>query len=153
VTRDCGDPYLKRGFDVAVIIAVGLALGLNAHVVRADVVAVVSSNSPITALSKSQVVDIFLGKRTRFPDGSSAVPIDQTEGSAARDEFYTRIADMSPAQVKAFWSKIIFTGRGQPPKTVATGLEAKKVLVANPNAISYIDQSLIDSSVRVVLSP
>jgi ABC-type phosphate transport system substrate-binding protein len=135
------------------MIAVGLALGLNTSAVSADVVAVVSSNSPITALSKSQVVDIFLGKRTRFPDGNSAVPIDQTEGSAARDEFYTRIADMSPAQVKAFWSKIIFTGRGQPPKTVATSLEAKKALVANPNAIGYIDQSLVDSSVRVVLTP
>jgi ABC-type phosphate transport system substrate-binding protein len=135
------------------MIAVGLALGLNTSAVSADVVAVVSSNSPITALSKSQVVDILLGKRTRFPDDNSAVPIDQTEGSAARDEFYTRIADMSPAQVKAFWSKIIFTGRGQPPKTVATSLEAKKALVANPNAIGYIDQSLVDSSVRVVLTP
>jgi hypothetical protein len=81
------------------------------------------------------------------------VPIDQPEGSAARDEFYTRIADMSPAQVKAFWSKIIFTGRGQPPRTVTSGMEAKKALVANPNAIGYIDQSLVDSSVRVVLSP
>jgi hypothetical protein len=60
---------------------------------------------------------------------------------------------MSPAQVKAFWSKIIFTGRGQPPRTAATSLEAKKLLVANPNAISYIDQSLVDSSVRVVLAP
>jgi len=60
---------------------------------------------------------------------------------------------MSPAQVKAFWAKIIFTGRGQPPKTVATSLEAKKLLVENPNTISYIDQSLVDGSVRVVLSP
>jgi ABC-type phosphate transport system substrate-binding protein len=135
------------------MIAVGLALGLHTRAVNADTVAVVSSKSPITTLSKSQVADIFLGRRTRFPDASSAVPIDQTEGSAARNEFYTRIADMSPAQVKAFWSKIIFTGRGQPPRTVASGMEAKKALVANPNAIGYIDQSLVDSSVRVVLSP
>ena len=132
---------------------VALALGLSISAVSADVVAVVSSKSPITTLSKNQVMNIFLGKTTRFPDGSSAVPIDQTEGSAARDEFYTRIADMSAAQVKAFWSKIIFTGRGQPPKTVANGVEAKKVLLGNPNAIGYIDQSLVDSSVRVVLAP
>jgi len=60
---------------------------------------------------------------------------------------------MSPPQVKAFWSKIIFTGRGQPPKTVASSLEAKKLLVANLNAISYIDQSLVDATLRVVLAP
>ena len=132
---------------------VALTLGLCIRAVSADVVAAVSSKSPITTLSKNQVMDIFLGKTTRFPDGSSAVPIDQSEGSAARDEFYSRFADMSPAQVKAFWAKIIFTGRGQPPKTVATSLEAKMALVANPNAISYIDQTLVDSSLRVVLAP
>jgi ABC-type phosphate transport system substrate-binding protein len=120
--------------------------------VNADVVPVVSSKSSITTLSKAQVIDIFLGRRTRFPDGSLAVPIDQTEGSVAREQFYSRIADMSPAQVKAFWSKIIFTGRGQPPVAVATSLDAKKALAANPNAISYIDESLVDSSVRVVLA-
>jgi hypothetical protein len=32
-------------------------------------------------------------------------------------------------------------------------LDAKKLLVANPNAIGYIDQSLVDSSLRVVLAP
>ena len=135
------------------LVSVGLALGLAVSAVNADVVAVVSSKSPVITLSKNQLMDIFLGKRTSFPDGSSAVPIDQTEGSAVRDEFYSRIAGMSPAQVKAFWAKIIFTGRGQPPKTVATSVEAKKLLVANPNTISYIDQSLVDGSVRVVLSP
>jgi ABC-type phosphate transport system substrate-binding protein len=133
--------------------ALACAVSLSVSAVRADVVAVVSSKSQITTLSKNQIMDIFLGKRTRFPDGSSAIPIDQAEGSAARDQFYTRLADMSPAQVKAFWARIIFTGRGQPPRTVATGLEAKRLLIADPNAISYIDQSLVDSSVRVVLAP
>jgi hypothetical protein len=60
---------------------------------------------------------------------------------------------MSPAQIKAFWSKVIFTGRGQPPITVATAAEAKKLLSTNPNAISYVDQTLVDSSLRVVLAP
>jgi ABC-type phosphate transport system substrate-binding protein len=128
-----------------------LALALAASEVRADVVAVVSSKSPISTLSKGQITDIFLGRRTRFPDGTLAVPIDRSEGSALRDEFYSRIADMSPAQVKAFWSKIIFTGRGQPPIAVATSLETRRLLIANPNAISYTDQSLVDSSLRIVI--
>jgi ABC-type phosphate transport system substrate-binding protein len=131
--------------------SVALTLGLGSSAVSADVVAVVSSKSPITTLSKTQVIDIFLGKRTRFPDGSAAVPIDQVEGSAARDEFYTRFAAMSAAQLKAFWSKIIFTGRGQPPMAVATSLEAKKLVIANPGAISYINRDLVDGDVKVVL--
>ena len=119
------------------------ALSLHTGVVRADVVAVVSAKSEITTLTKTQVLDIFLGKRTRFPDGSPAIPIDQAEGSAARAEFYTWLVAMSPAQLKTFLGRgIIFTGRGQLPKTVATGQEAMKLLIAEPNTIGYIEQSL-----------
>ena len=138
---------------VSALAVLACSMTLSVSVARADVVAVVSSKSQITTLSKNQIVDIFLGKRTRFPDGSSAIPIDQAEGSTARAEFYTRLADMSPAQVKAFWARIIFTGRGQPPRTVATSLEAKRLVVEDTNAITYIDQDLVDSSVRVVLTP
>jgi ABC-type phosphate transport system substrate-binding protein len=140
-------PALRIGLIAA------LTLALTAHAVSADIVAVVSAKSSITTLSKIQIVDIFLGKQTRFPDGSAAVPIDQSEGTAARDQFYSRFAGMSPAQLKAFWSRIIFTGRGQPPAAVATGAEAKKLLLANSNAIGYLDQSMVDDSLRVVQSP
>lgn len=131
---------------------IGLAWSLGASVVAADVVAVVSARNPVTTLTKNQVVDIFLGKTSRFPDGSQAVPIDQIEGSDARDEFYARFADKSGAQVKAHWSKIIFTGRGQPPRGVSDSIEVKKLVVENPNAIGYIEQNLVDGSVKVLLA-
>jgi ABC-type phosphate transport system substrate-binding protein len=143
----------RRGSTTCITVAtITLTLGLSTGPSSADVVAVVSSKSSVISLSKSEVIDIFLGKRTRFPDGNSAVPIDQVEGSAARDEFYSRFVSMSAAQLKAFWSKIIFTGRGQPPTAVGTSLDTKKLLLTNPNAIGYIDQSLVDSSLRVVLA-
>src|SRR5688572_24835426 len=83
-----------------------------------DVVPVVSAKSPITALSTAQVADIFLGKTSRFPDGSPAVPLDLAEDSPERDRFYAQYTGKSPAQVKSHWAKIIFTGRGQPPRQV-----------------------------------
>ncbi len=134
-------------------VVIGLLLSLSADGTVADVVAVVSAKNPVTALSKNQVVDIFLGKASRFPDGSQAMPIDQVEGSAARDAFYARFAGKSPAQLKAHWSKIIFTGRGQPPKEVASSAEVKELIVEHPNAIGYIEQGMVDGSVKVLLAP
>jgi ABC-type phosphate transport system substrate-binding protein len=131
--------------------AVGLALLLASHMAGAQVVAVVSARSSVSSLSRSELTDIFLGRASRFPNGEPAVPIDLPEGSAARDEFYAKFAGKSPSQIKAFWSKIIFTGRGQPPKEVADGVEMKKFIAANPGAIGYIDEKLVDASVRVVL--
>jgi ABC-type phosphate transport system substrate-binding protein len=131
---------------------IGFALVLCAGSVMAEIVAVVSTKNPLSALSKSQVADIFLGKASRFPDGSPAVPLDQVEGTSARDDFYLDFAGKSPAQLKAHWSKIIFTGRGQPPKEVLNGVEAKKRIAGNPNAIAYIEQNQVDDTVKVLIA-
>jgi ABC-type phosphate transport system substrate-binding protein len=131
---------------------IGLALSLGGGATMAEVVAVVSSSSPLTELSKNQVLDIFLGRVSRFPDGEQALPIDQAEGSATRDEFYAKFAGKSAAQIKAHWAKIIFTGRGQPPAEVSNSIEVKKLVVKKPYAIGYIEKSMVDGSVRVLLA-
>lgn len=133
-------------------IIIGLSLSFGSAEAVADVVAVVSAKSPVSTLSKNQVVNIFLNKTDRFPDGSQAVPIDQVEGSAAREEFYLNFADKSPAQIKALWSKIIFTGRGQPPPEVSNDEEVKKFIAKHPDAIGYIEQKLVDDRVKVILT-
>lgn len=129
-----------------------LALGLDARSACAEVVAVVSARNTVGALSRNQVADIFLGKASRFPDGTQAVPLDQAEGSASRDAFYLKFAGKTPAQLNAHWSRIVFTGRGQPPREVANGTELKKRLAANPHAIGYLEQDQVDPSVRVIVS-
>jgi ABC-type phosphate transport system substrate-binding protein len=135
-------------FQLCAAVAAAAALGAAGE----DVVAVVSAKSTVLSLNSAQVADIFLGKTTRFPDGSAAVPIDQVEDSPARDRFYAEYTGKSPAQVKAHWSKLIFTGRGQPPRQVANSAEAKRVIAEDPHAIAYIDNRLVDASVRVLPS-
>jgi len=128
----------------------GVALGLTSNMAMADVVVVVSAKSPVSTLSKAEVEDIFLGKAIRFPDGVLAVVIDQAEGSAVRDEFYDRVFGKSAAQIKAYWSKIIFTGRGQPPPSVSSTTELMKRISADPAAIGYIERSMLNDSVKEV---
>jgi ABC-type phosphate transport system substrate-binding protein len=127
------------------------ALWLGCAGARADdVVAIVSARSPLNALSANKVADIFLGKTSRFPDGTLAVPIDLSEDSPAREKFYVQITGKSPAQMKAHWSKIIFTGRGQPPRQAGSNAEAKKAIADSPNAIGYIDANQVDASVKIL---
>lgn len=138
-------PLLHR----LVVIAIGLALTLSASAhATAEVVLVVSAKSAVQSLPRSEIAEIFLGRTTRFPNGQRVVPLDQEVGSADRDEFYTNFVGISSVQLKAHWSKVIFTGRGKPPKTVANGIEARKLIASNPQSIGYIDRSLIDDSVK-----
>ena len=133
-----------------VVTLVGLVSSLAVGPANAEVVAVVSATSAVTTLSKVQITDIFLGKTVRFPNGNAAVPVDQAEGTPARDEFYARFTGKSAGQLKAHWSKIIFTGRGRPPKTVPNSLALRKLVAESPSAIGYIDRNAVDGSVRVV---
>ena len=135
----------------AVAAFVALGAGPGSGMATAEVVAVVSARGPATAMTTNQVVDIFLGRTSRFPDGRPAVPVDQAEGSAARDEFYSTYAGKSQSQLNAHWAKIVFTGRGHPPIVVANDLAVRKYLADHPGAIGYIDRKQVDSSVKVIM--
>jgi ABC-type phosphate transport system substrate-binding protein len=118
----------------------------------ADLVVIVSARSPIAALRADQVAAIFLGQLARFPDGAEAVPLDQRVGSPLRDEFYARVASKTPALLKAYWSKMVFTGRGQPPAELPDSATVRRKVADNPDLIGYIDRSALDASVRPILT-
>jgi ABC-type phosphate transport system substrate-binding protein len=129
----------------------GLALALaGSATALADVVPVVSVKSSVEHLSRKDLANIFLGRTANFPNGEEVVPIDQDEDSPARDEFYATFIGKTPAQLRAHWSKIIFTGRGKPPLSVPNGARVRKLLAANPHAIGYLDRKLLDHTVKVI---
>ncbi|MDD4962310.1 MAG: phosphate ABC transporter substrate-binding protein [Gallionella sp.] len=118
----------------------------------ADVVIVVSVKNPISSITAEQASKIFLGKVTTFPNGDNAIPVDQAE-NAIKDEFYAKVAHKNPAQLTAYWAKIIFTGDGQPPQRLENNIAVKKAIANNPKTIGYIDSNAVDSSVKIVLTP
>ncbi|UOD28151.1 phosphate ABC transporter substrate-binding protein [Massilia violaceinigra] len=133
-----------------VLAACALA-ALSLHASSAELVVIVSARSPVASLRADQVADIFLGQAGTFPDGAEAVALDQRIGSALRDEFYARVTSKTPALLKAYWTKMIFTGRGQPPKEAADSAAVRRMVADNPALIGYIDKAALDPSVKAVL--
>lgn len=132
------------------VIGCGLLFSLLAGTTTAEVVVVVSTQNPVQALSRSELADIYLGRRNRFPNDEPAVPIDHREGSPIHNEFYAEYLNQTPAQVKAHWSKLIFTGRGQPPRAVPDGDAMAETVAKSPHAIGYIDPDLVNDQLRIV---
>lgn len=128
----------------------GILLAVGNGFAAAEVVTVVSPQNPLAALTRSEISNLFLGKTSRFPGGAAAVSIDQPEGSAPRVEFYQNVSNKRPAEIKAHWSKMIFTGRGQPPRVVDGDEQMKQVLAGQPNGIGYINSAAVDDSVKVL---
>ncbi|SEO05614.1 hypothetical protein SAMN05428959_104416 [Duganella sp. CF517] len=111
---------------------------------------VVSARNPLSTLRNEQVAAIFLAQTERFPDGAEAVALDLPLGNALRDAFYRRVADRSPALMKAYWSKMVFTGRGQPPRELHNSAAVRRMVADNPAMIGYIDRAALDASVKVL---
>ena len=133
------------------VMAVAIAvMATTATVARAEVVVVVSPHNPLTGLNKKQLSNIFLGKSSQFPGGGRAEPINMKEGAPDRKEFYSVYIGKSPAQIKQHWSKMIFTGRGQPPREVKSGDELKVLLAENRSTIAYVEASVVDDSMKVL---
>lgn len=123
----------------ALILAVLLAANARAE----DIVVIVNPAS--APLSKEQIADVYLARNSTW------TPIDQTAGSSIYTEFYKRATGRDAAQVRAIWSKILFTGRGVPPKQLLDSEAVKKAVASNPKAVGYIEKSAVDASVKVVM--
>lgn len=138
-----------KGDDMKKIIQASLvaaSLTLFAVPAMAEVVAIVSAKSAASAMSADEVAQFFLGKSDKL------TPVDQPESSAIRSEFYKKVADKEPSQVKSIWSKLVFTGKGTLPKEYGSSADVKKAVAADTNLIGYIEKSAVDSSVKVVVS-
>jgi hypothetical protein len=116
----------------------------------ADLVVIVSARNPLASLRADQVAAIFLAQSGRFPGGGEAQALDLPLGSPLRDEFYLSVAARSPALMKAYWSKMVFTGRGHPPRELPGSVAARRLVAENPAMIAYIDKSALDASVKVL---
>lgn len=125
-------------------------LSLASSVALADVVVVASAQSPVTTLTRSELADIYLGRTHRFPDGSPATPVDQRENSLAYIAFYRHYLGQPPAQIKMHWSRLIFTGRGQPPRSLPDDRAVADFVTGHAGAIGYIDDTHLDERLRVV---
>jgi ABC-type phosphate transport system substrate-binding protein len=135
------------------LLGTALLLGVLAGVPAgaADLVVIVSARNPVATLRADQVAAIFLGQSVRFPDGAEAVPLDLRIGTPMRDEFYVRVTNKTPALLKAHWSKMVFTGRGQPPAELPDSAAVRRKVADDPEAIGYIERSALDASVHPVL--
>ncbi len=116
----------------------------------AEISVIVHPDNAIASIDERAAKKIFLGKSKKFPGGGKAQPIDQS-GGAAREAFHSTITKKNAAKLKAYWSRMVFTGKAQPPKEVADDAGVIAKVSGDPKAIGYVDSSSINDSVKEVL--
>ncbi len=125
---------------------------LLAPTIRAEpktLVVIVNPAIGVQHLTRSEVLDIFLGRYRNFPTGASALPIDLDVSSDARTRFYLLLAHKNPSDMVSYWARLSFSGKVSPPFAVPGVETAIDIVATNPNAIAYVDRSVVDSRVHI----
>jgi ABC-type phosphate transport system substrate-binding protein len=129
---------------------IGMAVGCSISLCASAEVVLVVHPSNSADLNKKLVQRIFLGKEKKFSTGQEAIPINQVPNSASRSSFDSDTLGRSSTQVAAYWSKLVFTGKGIPPKEVTSDAEVLALVAGNQNAVGYVDSSAVNDSVKTI---
>ncbi|WP_252271781.1 phosphate ABC transporter substrate-binding protein [Pseudomonas subflava] len=122
------------------------AASLSAAVAAQAEVAVIVNAGAAATPSQSDVANIFLGKN------KSLKGVDQKDWNPTKEKFYTSVTKKNEAQLKSYWSGLVFTGKGQPLPSVAGDAEAVAKVAAEADAIGYVDKAAVTDQVKVLFT-
>ncbi|MCF2948754.1 phosphate ABC transporter substrate-binding protein [Paraglaciecola aquimarina] len=138
--------HIKTFYKSVIATTLGCSIAFSS---LAEVVLVVHPSND-AALDKKTVQRIFLGKSNKFSNGKEAIPINQVPSSATRGSFDSDTLGRSSSQVSAYWSKLVFTGKGIPPKEVDNDAAVIAVIADNQNAVGYVDSGAVTGAVKAI---
>lgn len=116
----------------------------------AELAVIVHPDNQVAKLERAEVEKIYLGAVKFTSHGERLQPVDQTSGSKAREEFYHKVADMDEGELRRYWSRRKFSGKGKQPVTIGNDHEVKEWVSHTPNGIGYIDNAMVDETVKPV---
>jgi len=111
---------------------------------------VVNKANPVDKMTRSELIDLFMGKYVAFPDDNKALPVELKGEHDIKVHFYQKLVGMPLSRVNAYWSRLRFTGRKRVAILQANEAELIDYIIANEQAIGYVPKSLITEDLKVV---
>ena len=111
---------------------------------------VVHPATPVQVLSREEVSRLFLRKVARWADGRPVQPVDQRDGTPARDAFSRAVHRRSAGMMREYWQRQVFSGRQIPPPEDESDAAVLAFVRATPGAIGYVSAAADLQGVRVL---
>jgi len=138
-----------RTLTVTFVIVICALLSVSVQA-QESLAVVVNKANPVEELSRSELIDLFMGKYVAFPDDSKAIPVELNGEHEIKIEFYQNLVGMPLSRVNAYWSRLRFTGRKRAAVFQSNEDELIAFILANEQAIGYVPKSHITDDLKVV---
>lgn len=137
-----GRPRFRRAVLLAFLLAAAGLAGGPADAADVAVAILVNANNPTSSLSTEDVAKLFLKKTTKWPaSGEKVMPVDLHEQSAVRESFSKQFHGKGTAAIKAYWQKMIFSGRDVPPPEKTSVADVAAYVRTNAGGVGYVPAS------------
>lgn len=120
---------------------------------------IVNPTSGVEQLSKTEVVNIYMGRDQTLTRQLTALPIDINAEFPEKGLFYQRLINRDIAEVNSYWVRVMFSGNASPPREVDNYERVKSLIRNNQSTIAYVPEAVLnqltpeDYKVVYVLNP
>ncbi|MEM7256264.1 MAG: hypothetical protein AAF404_02640 [Pseudomonadota bacterium] len=141
----------QSGLRICVFIAAMMLCVTPPTLATDDRLVVVTHPDNRDDITRKDLYRLYFGKHTSMPGGAQLIPILNDGDEEQLRHFSSTMLQRSSQQLRSYWARQLFTGKGNPPVRVKSAVDVKKMIADNPQFIGYLWESELDSSLRVVL--
>lgn len=114
----------------------------------AEIAVIVNNQSSLSSIEKSDMKLVYLGKRSKIA-GVKVIPVSLPDEDGATQEFLSSVVEKTTKQYKAYWARLVFSGKGAPPPQLEDSAELKAWVNKNPEGIGFINSKDVDDTIKV----
>jgi hypothetical protein len=111
---------------------------------------IVHPANPARELSRAFVRDAFLNRKTTWGGGGKIRPVHLGKRFPVRQRFTREVLRKSPAQMRAYWSQLIYSGKGLPPPEMDTPAAVIAFVLRHREAMGYLPATADPGGAAVV---
>jgi hypothetical protein len=111
----------------------------------------IGNNTDLNAVKWQQVVAIFRGEKSFWPNGSVVVLVLPASNLESSKDVAKQVYSTSVAGMQKFWLSLVFQGRGKPPVFIASEEEIIKFVSQTPGAVALISPELKSKAGNLII--
>lgn len=112
---------------------------------------VVNSALTQTSVSRNGLSAIFRMRLRQWQDGSPITVFVLRDNNPLHKRFCKQVLNVFPHQMRRSWNKLVFSGTGQAPVTVASKEEMVDKIASTPGAIGYLSDEDITENIKILI--
>jgi len=111
---------------------------------------IVNPANRIDSIDRELLSDIFLKKVATWHNDWTVRPVQLSRRFPLRDQFTREVLKKSPSQLRSYWNRQIFSGKGVPPPDLESEDDVIRYVLSNKGAIGYLAAGVNPRGARVV---